>query len=123
MKETVLAETTPQVVEIEVTRVVTATPVPEPEVAEESGTDEEVAEEPVVSAGPDRDDIMAAITEAEAALEAEPDNATLRYELANLHYQAGQIVGFNILERAHIAPDRGADGADDDGLVHDLSPS
>jgi len=40
---------------------------------------------------PDRGAVLTKIKEAVAALEGDPDNAKLAYELANLHYQAGHF--------------------------------
>jgi hypothetical protein len=57
----------------------------------EGGAESEAAGELAVPDEPDRGDLLAAIEEAEAALEGDPDSAELRYELANLHYQAGHF--------------------------------
>jgi hypothetical protein len=89
VKETVVAEATPQVVEKEVTRVVTATPEPEPETAEESGTEGEAANEPVVPDEPDRGDILEELDQAIANIKENPTSDEARLELADLLFKAG----------------------------------
>jgi hypothetical protein len=76
---------------VENVKVVTATPELEPEPTKQSGNEGEAAEEPAAPDEPDRGAILAAIDQVEAALKGDPDSAELRYELANLQYQAGHF--------------------------------